>query len=123
MANLKCVRLSVFVQGFRGVTSKDSQQNNCTSLAAQIGAFHSLSICLTLDDPIGRLPLTRKSLTNHSVAFVTKGKIMIIVILRISLITHLFHLKAKLRCSNATEATVALKAEHQRGMSDVLCLH
>lgn len=117
------IRVSVCVQAFGEVMSTDSQQNNCTSLVVQIGAFHSLSIFLTLDDPIGRLPLRRKSLTNHSVAFVTKGKIMIIVILRISLITHLFHLKAKLQCSNAAEATVALKADHQRGMSDVLCLH
>lgn len=118
-----CVCVCVYAKVFGGVTSTDSQRYNCTSLVVQIGAFHSPSIFLSLDDPIGWLPLRRKPLTNHSVAFVTKGKIMIIVILRISQITNLFHLKAKLQCSNAAEATVALKAQRRRGMSDVSCLH
>lgn len=118
-----CVCVCIYAKVFGGVTSTDSQRYNCTSLVVQIGAFHSPSIFLSLDDPIGWLPLRRKPLTNHSVAFVTKGKIMIIVILRISQITNLFHLKAKLQCSNAAEATVALKAQRRRGMSDVSCLH
>lgn len=118
-----CVCVCVYAKVFGGVTSTDSQRYNCTSLVVQIGAFHSPSIFLSLDDPIGWLPLRRKPLTNHSMAFVTKGKIMIIVILRISQITNLFHLKAKLQCSNAAEATVALKAQRRRGMSDVSCLH
>ena len=99
---------------FGQVTSTDSQQHNCTSLVVQIGAFPARSIFFAPDNPIGQLPLRGKSLTNHREAFVTKGKIMIIVILRISQIIPLFHLKFKLQGSNAAEAKVALQAERQR---------
>lgn len=111
-----------------GATLAFSQWYNCTSLDIKIDTFNSLSTFLSIH-PTRRLrlpppaPPKKPSLTNHSLAFVTKGEIMLIVIHRISQITNLFHLKPKLLRWVAAEATVALKAERRRGLNGALCLH
>lgn len=109
---------------FWGAALAVSQRYNCASLDIKIDTFHSLSIFLAVH-PIGRQRLRKKtSLTNHSVAFVTEGgEIMLMVIHRISQITNLFHLKLKLLRWVAAEATVALKPKRRRGLNSALCLH